>query len=386
MKNEKIKELIGKPKSSGLKGVLKNSRYYKVISRIQEFVHFQIPAQTFNTALAATPAELREDFFRGTNYERVVIFLLSNGCEWALKGAHGCTMCGHIARQTRKEQPISADDYIQQFRNEFEGVDFKKYPLLSIFINGSFINDNEIPAKAQIEILRMVNTNQDIKMLVIETRPEFVTEDKIKIIKECIPHKYVELAVGLEIKSDLYRTLCLNKGFSLKTFDAAARIITRYLHLRTYVLLKPPFLTEKESIDQAVATIEHAFEAGSATVSLEGCTVQDFTLVKYCYDRGLYRPPWLWSILEAVKRTGTKGQVVIGLFEFYPSPGIVPYNCEECSDRVMEVIRHYNRTLDVSIFDGLTCRCREKWQGILETKPIPFEERLIKLLQVSTNL
>ena len=61
--------------------------------------------------------------------------------------------------------------------------------------------------------------------------------------------------------------MCLNKGFSLAQFEKAAKIIIDNLYLRTYVMLKPPFLTEKESIDEAIKTIEYVFSLGASTVS-----------------------------------------------------------------------------------------------------------------------
>ena len=133
----------------------------------------------------------------------------------------------------------------------------------------------------------MINKNPHIKMLVLETRPEFVTEEKIREIKRLIPDKHIELGVGLEIKDDFYRRICINKGFSLQRYNLAASIITKYLNLRTYVLLKPLFLTEKEAIEQAIETIEYAFAIGTTTVSLEACTIQDYTFMKYLYERGL---------------------------------------------------------------------------------------------------
>ena len=57
-----------------------------------------------------------------------------------------------------------------------------------------------------------------------------------------VPGKHIELGVGLEIKDDFLRNVCINKGFTLVTFSAAAKIIAKKLSLRTYVLLKPLLL------------------------------------------------------------------------------------------------------------------------------------------------
>ena len=372
-----IQEMTGELQNAGLKGDLKKSQYYQLISEAQKIIHAQIPnGNGVTDKVAAAETGIREEIFNGGNYKRAVVYLMSNGCEWALKSAHGCMMCGHLAKQTRMDKSISVGDYLKQFEEEFEKIDFKMNPILNLYNNGSFINDNEIPPEARRGMLKKINKNPYIKMLVLETRPEFVTEEKVREIRRLIPNKHVELGVGLEMKNDFLRGICINKGFSLKRFDSAARIITRHLNLRAYVLLKPLFLTEREGIENAIETIEYAFERGTTTVSLEACTIQDFTLMKYFYERGLYSPPWLWSILEVVKGVKRPGKLILGLFKFFPSPSAVPNNCDRCNEKVMEKIIQYNRTLDPKAFNGLTCECKKQWRTILEEKPLTFEERL----------
>ncbi|MFD1905699.1 hypothetical protein ACFSQ7_19380 [Paenibacillus rhizoplanae] len=66
-------------------------------------------------------------------------------------------------------------------------------------------------------------------------------------------------------------------------------------------------MTEMEAIEQAVLAVEHSFRVGGTTVSLETCTIQDYTLVQVLSERkgiqdGLvveypggrqaYSPPW----------------------------------------------------------------------------------------------
>lgn len=378
-----LDELTPYFQDDGLSEPLKNSENKQWIAKILERIHARIPAKKINTTEAACIALDREEIFQGINYKKAVIFLMSTGCEWALSDAHGCTMCGHLAKQTRKNKHISAHDHIAQFEREFKRIDYKEYPLLNLFNNGSFLNENEIAARARSEILTMINHNPDIKMVVLESRPEYVTEDKVKEIKKLLSNKHVEIAIGLELKDDIYRSVCFNKGFSLKNYNEAAGIIVKHLHLRTYVFLKPPFLTERESIEQAIETVHHAFAAGSTTVSLEAGTIQGFTLAEHLYHEGLYTPPWLWSIKEVVMQCREYNGLIIGLFKFYPSPTAVPYNCPNCSEAVIEAIRTYNKTLKVDVFNGLDCTCKEKWKEVINKTPLPFGNRLEMAL---TNL
>jgi radical SAM enzyme (TIGR01210 family) len=380
-------ELLGNLQDTGLEGDLKKSKYYRLISEAQKIIHAQIPNENCSTdKVAAVETGVREEIFDGENYKRAVVYLMSNGCEWALKNAHGCMMCGHLAKQARRDSTISVGNYLKQFEREFEKIDFKKYPILNLYNNGSFLNDNEIPPEARKGLLKKINENPEIKMLVLETRPEFVTEEKVREIKGLIPNKHVELGIGLEMKNDFYRGICINKGFSLQRFNHAASIITKHLNLRTYVLLKPLFLTEKEAIEQAIETIEYAFGIGATTVSLEACTIQDYTFMKYLYERGLYSTPWLWSIIEVVKNVRAPGKLIVGLFKFFPSPSAVPNNCDRCNEKVMETIIQYNRTLDRKAFDGISCKCKEEWRKILEEEALPFAERLKPIPEIVEEL
>jgi archaeosine synthase beta-subunit len=189
----------------------------------------------------------------------------------------------------------------------------------------------------------------------------------------------------LESSSDRVRRVAINKGFSLREFAEAARLIkSNEISLRAYVLLKPPFLSEKEAVDDAVETIKTAFSLGVDTVSLEAVTVQRYTLVEFLTERGLYRVPWLWSILEVLAQTAHLGRVVVGLFQFYPSPESVPHNCELCNHRVMDAIVEYDRTLRAEALEGLDCECKSRWRASL-TDAVGFEENLRQFASVATE-
>lgn len=361
----------------GADGPLSNAQYVPLISKLMGKIHSTIPRENYNLSKVAAPVDYREEFFEGENHKRAVLFLLSNGCEWAIKGAHGCTICGHLAKQTRSLEPISAEDLISQFMGEFEKINFNETPILNLYNNGSFFNEHEISEQARIKMLKEVNNNKRIRMLVLETRPEFITDKLMEQTKTLVPDIHVELAMGLETMDDLKRTISVNKGFTLKKYDQAIQIIREYhLHPRSYVLLKPPFFSEKEGVEEAIKTIKHVFDAGASTVSLEACTYQKYTLTEYLVDSGLYQLPKLWSIIEVVKKTHHLGKLVVGLFQFYPSPENVPYNCDKCSNRVLDAIKEYNRTLRVEAFEGLNCDCKKDWEYELHHNSETFQHRL----------
>ena len=361
---------LGPMESVQNSGVLSTSQYYSFIADFMKRLHSAIPESDPPDVRRPAHIEIRDEYFRGESAKRAVIFLLSNGCEWALKSAYGCTMCGHIAKQARSERPISADDFTVQFQTAFSTLDFKGIPILNIFNNGSFLNENELPRDARRNILRLINGNKEIKRLLIESRPEFITESIVRDTKSLIPDTELEIAIGLETADDFRRIISVNKGFSLSQFTQAADIILRNdVRLRSYLLLKPPFYSEREAIADAVDSIRTAFSLGVETVSLEAMTVQKYTLIEYLYNNNLYEMPWLWSIIEVIKRTSHLGKVCVGLFKFFPTPDSVPNNCSSCNHKTMDAIVEYNRTMKPEVFDRLQCQCIGEWKESLQAEP-----------------
>lgn len=349
--------------------------YYRLLSATLARIHARIPLPQAADIVPPAP-DVREEFFDGASRERLVVYLMSQGCDWALRKAHGCTMCGHLAKQTRR-LAIPAGGHERQFFDVYDHTDWSRFPILNLYNNGSFLNDAEIPANERRTILRAIGANPHIRMLVVESRPEFVREDNVRELRELLPGKQVELAIGLETVDDRRRAICINKGFTLRQYDRAAGVVTKHLALRTYVLLKPPFYSEAEAADDAVATIRHAFAAGSATVSLEPCTLQAYTLAEYLAACGLYRPPWLWTVVDVLRRTAGLGKIVVGMFQFYPTPTLVPHNCARCNERVLEQLRRYNRTLDVAALDDGPCACQADWSAEMRRAAPAFEDRVI---------
>jgi radical SAM enzyme (TIGR01210 family) len=341
-----------------------------------------IPRLTFPTSRASL-SEVREGFLDGKAVERVVVILRGQGCGWALQPHGGCTMCGHVAGTLRGDV-ISADDYVRQIERELRRYDFSRYPTLCLYNSGSFMNEAEVSAEAQERVLTMVRDEPGIKHVILETRPEFITDEGLVRVANLLSEKKVEIAMGLETSSDVYRRTLLNKGFTTEDFLRGARAVTDSgLDLLAYVLLKPAFMSEASAIKDAIASARFAFDHGASVVSIEPVSVQAFTLVHYLYLAGKYRPPWIWSVIDVARKITGGGEVRLGGFEFYPVPRIFTHNCDKCDPRAMELIRQYNSTKDVGVFDDLTCDCIDSWAAELSTSRPPSPELVLETLNGS---
>jgi radical SAM enzyme (TIGR01210 family) len=327
-------------------------------------------------------SEVKEGYLDGEPIQRVIMILRGMGCAWSLARGGGCFMCGHLCGTTRG-LPISANDFISQFDREMASYDFSAHPMLCVYNSGSFLNGQEVPAEARRHIYRRIRETPGIRKLTIESRPEFITEEALLEIEEHVGSSItVEIGVGLETASESVNSFCVNKGYGWREFgELASRMKPFRTRLLAYVLLKPPFLTEVEAIEDSCQAIDFAFNSGSDAVSLEPVSVQDFTLTGFLSEAGLYRPPWIWSVIEVARRTRHLGLVRLGGFEFFPIPKEFTHNCSLCNESAMRAIQTYNRTFDIGVFDDLACSCRREWKRELLLSEEALADRVSRMLQ-----
>ncbi len=295
---------------------------------------------------------------------RWTLLLPGSGCAWA-KNSAGCHMCGFKVKidQVNRGKAASVTKLMAIFQLGKSLTRGSSPYSLSIYNGGSFFNEEEIPLEVQEEICREVERSSSIEQLIVESRPEFVTDAKVELLTSLLKRKRLRVAIGLEAVSDYVREVCINKGFSIDDYERAVEILKRSAaELSTYVFLKPIYLSEQESIEEAVITTRYALSLGSNEVLLESAFIQQGTKMEKLYREGKFQPPWLWSTIEVVRRTSHLGPVYIGGFEDEPPPIAIPHNCQVCSPRLMRSFRDYNESLDVSLLHNGCCVCKTEWE------------------------
>jgi radical SAM enzyme (TIGR01210 family) len=308
------------------------------------------------------------DSFTKNIRPRLILNIPGRGCAW-FKASGGCTMCGFNRKleEVNRRWKFSSSDLIGFFKIAEILSRSEKPELLYIYNGGSFLNENEIPLETQLAVAKAVRIHPTLKVLFVESRPEFINGERLSRFLEVLGPKKLEVGIGLEAVTNKVREEYIHKGFSLPAYEKAVEMSrSRGVRVLTYVFLKPLGLSEREAIEEAIRTIKYAFEAGSDEISLSCAFVQEGTKMEEVYMRGEFRPPWLWSIIEVVKRTAHLGPVRVGSFKDEPLPIAIPHNCSRCSQRVEETLQKYNLTRQISTFNGLNCECREQW--LKETK------------------
>jgi radical SAM enzyme (TIGR01210 family) len=293
------------------------------------------------------------DVLSGEIVEALTVILRTPGCAWARE--KGCTMCGYFVDCNPE---VKAEDLVIQARKALETYDGQR--ILKIFTSGSFLDEGEIPVEARREILSVASAT--FEQVIIESRPEFVKEESLE---DCLSiFKGLQVALGLESANDIVLEHSINKGFSYEDYTNAAKAVKESgATLKTYLLVKPPFLTENESINDSVESAKKVRKV-SNVISFNPVNVQNGTLVERLWRRDEYRPPWLWSvvrILEECKELGPR----ICSFPTGAGKKRGAHNCFQCDADVIEAIEDFSVGLRED-FENVQCDCRERWLDVLD--------------------
>lgn len=283
--------------------------------------------------------------YRGKIEDCLTAIITTRGCSW-----RKCYMCGYWS----ESRDLNNNVLKEQIDLVFEKLGDVK--ILKVFTSGSFLDEREIPLELRSYFLDKCR-EIGIKKLIIESRPEFVEKEKLKDFRGI----ELEIGIGLETANDFIRDQCINKGFSFSDFLKSAEIIKREgFRVKCYLLLKPPFLSESEAIRDLKDSAEKVKDYVDL-ISVNLMNIQKGTLVERLWERGLYRPPWLWSVLEVLK--GISKEVICDPVAGGKIRG--PHNCGRCDKDFVSAIKLFSLTQDKSLLE-LDCECKKIWLRALE--------------------
>jgi len=299
-----------------------------------------------------------KDMLEGKTVDALVVILRSRGCGWSKES--GCLMCGYNQDSL---DTITGTDLISQFGKAMEK--HAGQPFIKIYTSGSFLDPGEIEPKARDSILGLAG--QKASHVLVESRPEFVSQANLDAALAHV--KTLEVAIGLETANDDVRSRCINKGFAFKNFERACKTVADAgASVRTYLLLKPPYMTEGDAIADTLGSIERAGKM-SQTISVNPMNVQRGTVVESLWRKKLYRPPWLWSLLSVLER-GSK--LTDARLMSAPSGGGSnrgAHNCGKCDEGLLKAIEKFSLSGDTSDLKSGGCKCKEAWLDQLDAEP-----------------
>jgi radical SAM enzyme (TIGR01210 family) len=134
---------------------------------------------------------------------------------------------------------------------------------LKLYNNGNFFDERAIPEKDYKRIADLVS---NFETVIVESHPKLINKKCLRFKDMLKPE--LQVAIGLEtVHPEVLRKL--NKQMTLEDFRNSVDYLTQNgIRSRAFTLLKPPFLSELESILWAKKSIDFAFSIG-----VECCTI-----------------------------------------------------------------------------------------------------------------
>lgn len=299
-----------------------------------------------------------EELLDGSRARCLTIILSTTGCSW-WRDEGGCYMCGY--NEKASDRSITCDNIIAQFDKAWESFD--KQSLVKVYTSGSFTDEKEVPLVARESILKRVSEG-GAKML-FESRPEYITAETMRACIDICSD--LEVAIGLESANDRILEKSIHKGFAFSDYERAAKCANKAgASVRTYLLLKPPYLTEEEAISDTLDSISKA-SPFSRVITVNPVNVQRRTRIEKMWKSWAYRPPWLWSVIEVLRNADSgKSLLLSSLVGGGSDRGA--HNCGSCDADVIASIDGFNLTQDKRKLEKCDCGCKERWKESLMTE------------------
>ena len=204
---------------------------------------------------------------------------------------------------------------------------------VKLYNAGSFFDPNAIPPEDYGDIARSL---AGVERVIVECHPAFLGGRAVRF-RDRLGGATLEVAVGLEtVQPGILERL--NKGMTVESFRRAAAFLARErMALRVFLMLRPPFATEREGLEWARRSIDAAAECGATA-----CTVIPARGGNGAMEAlgDAFAPPSLRSLERAVEYGISRGgpRVFADLWDVGRLPAC------DCSPRRVARLEAMNRT------------------------------------------
>ncbi len=166
---------------------------------------------------------------------------------------------------------------------------------VKIYNAGSFFDRAALPSSVVAQAASLL---RGFEKVIVESHPAFVG-DAIWRFRDAISPARLQIAMGLETAHP-QALLALNKGFSVEEFGAAAEELrVNGVELRSFLLVRPPFLDRQTGLDWVKRSIDFSFNVGASVVSLILTRLGNGAL-DALEKSGLFVPPTLTDLEDSL--------------------------------------------------------------------------------------
>lgn len=221
----------------------------------------------------------------GSVEETATIFLTNSECPFH------CLMCDLWKNTIELKTPVGAIP--AQIRWALDHLPPAEN--IKLYNSGSFFDAGAIPPEDYKSISDLVS---GFKTVIVENHPRLINDACLHFRDMLKPE--LQIAMGLETVHPGVLSK-LNKRMTLKEFSNATDFLRkRGISTRTFILLKPPFLSESDGIFWAKKSIDFAFNAGTECCIVipvrDGNGAMEFLSVREYFSR-----PEIKSLEEVVE-------------------------------------------------------------------------------------
>lgn len=264
------------------------------------------------------------------------ILLTNNECPFR------CLMCDLWKNTSNKPVPPGAIP--EQIKFALSGLPQAKH--LKLYNSGSFFDHRAIPESDYKKIASLI---ENFDTVTVESHPVFINNNSLlfsDLIKPAL-----QVAIGLEtIHPDILPGL--NKKMDLADFEHSISFLDAHgITSRTFILLRPPFLTEQEGILWAKKSIDYAFSVGVVTCIIIPVRSGNGALDVLSADNHFAQPD-----IRSLERVIEYGIALEAGLVFADLWDINRFSsCDKCLDMRKERLIHMN--LHQKIHPPITCSC-----------------------------
>lgn len=258
----------------------------------------------------------------------LVVFLVNRECPWK------CLECDLWKYTTLEALPPGAipNQIAVAMSDAPQGEPFSQ---IKLYNSGSFFDPQAIPPSDDAAIVRLL---EPFERVIVESHPALVGERCWRLRRALRPK--LEVAMGLEtVHPNILPRL--NKRMTLEGYArAAAALREQDVDVRSFLLIRPPFMAEDSVVEWTRRGVEFAFEKGASVVSLIPTRFGNGALEQLSSE-GLFEPPSLDTIEKAFDAAlaVARGRVFLDLWDLKKFS-----RCPLCFDGRLHRLREINRS------------------------------------------
>ncbi len=221
---------------------------------------------------------------------------------------------------------------------------------IKLYNNGNFFDTKSIPTSDYSGIIERIRTYERV---IVENHPKLCSDSCVKFSEKL--NGKLEIAMGLEtIHPDVWPRL--NKQFTPENFKKASAFLKNHgIDIRIFILLNPPFLTDRdENVRWALRSIQFAFENGAGCCSVIA-TRPGNEAMQILQKQGQYVPPTLDALEEVFEKalSMSKGRIFVDTWDIN-----LLSHCPHCFQARKERLEKMNR--EQKIYPRISCSFQDK--------------------------